>query len=175
LQSYFGRLNYDFKGRYLVEGNIRYDGTSKLAPEKRWSIFPSVSAGWRLSEEGFMQSATWLDNLKLRLSAGQLGNQNALAEYPYQETLSYVNIPVQGNLETGVKSESIANRDLIWETVTDYTHGVDFSMMQGLLGLNLDVYRRTTKADTLWRKYRPAWAKTLRRTITRRWKTRESN
>ncbi|MDR0698914.1 MAG: TonB-dependent receptor [Tannerella sp.] len=145
VQSYFGRLNYDFKGRYLVEGNIRYDGTSKLSPENRWSIFPSASAGWRLSEESFMQSATWLDNLKFRLSAGQLGNQNALSEYPYQETLSYVNIPVQGDLQTGVKSQNLANRNLMWETVTDYTLGLDFSMKQGLFGLALDVYRRTTK------------------------------
>jgi TonB-linked SusC/RagA family outer membrane protein len=146
LQSYFGRINYDFSGKYLVEGNVRYDATSKLAPENRWSVFPSASVGWRISEEGFVKNnLTWLDNLKLRLSAGQLGNQQALGEYPYQETLSYVSIPIDGSLQTGVKAESLSNRNLTWETVTDYTLGVDFSMMQGLLGMSLDLYKRKTE------------------------------
>jgi TonB-linked SusC/RagA family outer membrane protein len=145
LQSYFGRLNYDFKGRYLLEGNVRYDATSKLAPENRWSWFPSASVGWRISEESFMKSLSWLDNLKLRLSAGQMGNQNALTEYPYQETLSYVNIPIENTLETGVRSQNLSNRSLKWETVTDYTAGVDFSLMKGLVGVTLDVYKRTTE------------------------------
>jgi TonB-linked SusC/RagA family outer membrane protein len=144
LQSYFGRANYDFKGRYLLEGNIRYDGTSKLSSEHRWSIFPSASVGWRISEEGFMKPLSWLDNLKVRLSAGQLGNQQSLGEYPYQETLNYVSIPIQGSLQTGVKSENLNNRNLMWETVTDNTLGIDFSMMQGLFGFTLDVYKRTT-------------------------------
>jgi TonB-linked SusC/RagA family outer membrane protein len=145
LQSYFGRINYDFKNRYLLELNIRYDATSKLASENRWSVFPSASAGWRISEEGFMKDVAWLDNLKIRFSAGQLGNQNALSEYPYQEALSYVSIPIQGSLQTGVKSENLANRSLTWETVTDYTLGTDFSILRGLLGITLDVYQRTTK------------------------------
>jgi TonB-linked SusC/RagA family outer membrane protein len=145
LQSYFGRVNYDFRGRYLVEGNLRYDATSKLAPENRWGMFPSASAGWRISEESFMSRATWLDNLKVRFSTGQMGNQMALGDYPWQETLSYVSIPIQGALETGVKSGSLKNRGLKWETITDNTLGLDFSMMKGLLGMTLDVYRRTTE------------------------------
>jgi TonB-linked SusC/RagA family outer membrane protein len=145
LQSYFGRLNYDYRGRYLLEANIRHDATSKLAPENRWSTFPSASVGWRISEERFMSRASWLDNLKLRLSAGQMGNQNALGDYPWQETLSYVSIPIQGTLETGVRANSLSNRSLRWETITDNTVGADLSILQGLFGMTLDVYKRTTK------------------------------
>ncbi len=87
IQSFFGRINYDFQSKYLFEANARYDGTSRIHPDTRWGFFPSVSAGWRMSEESFMQNLGWLDNLKLRASWGQLGNQN-VGTYPYQNVLS---------------------------------------------------------------------------------------
>ena len=82
MMSYFGRLNYDYKQRYLVEGNLRYDGSSKFRPENRWQFFWGVSGGWRLSEESFMQPLSSLvSNLKLRLSYGVLGNQSGVDRY----------------------------------------------------------------------------------------------
>jgi TonB-linked SusC/RagA family outer membrane protein len=74
IQSLFGRLTYDFKGKYLFEADARYDGTSRIAPDTRWGFFPSLSAGWRISEEAFMKNVEWLDNLKFRGSWGKLGN-----------------------------------------------------------------------------------------------------
>src|SRR5690606_11944167 len=76
IQSFFGRVNYDYKGKYLIEVNARYDGTSRISPDTRWGFFPSVSTGWRISEESIMKEIDWLDNLKLRASWGRLGNQN---------------------------------------------------------------------------------------------------
>ena len=84
MMSYFGRLNYDYKQRYLLEGNLRYDGSSKFRPENRWQFFWGVSGGWRLSEESFMHSlSSVVNNLKLRLSYGVLGNQSVMMEHSY--------------------------------------------------------------------------------------------
>src|SRR5690606_8003900 len=75
LQSFFGRINYNYRERYLVEANIRRDGTSRFAREKRWGTFPSFSAGWAVSNEAFMESVPWVSLLKVRGSWGELGNQ----------------------------------------------------------------------------------------------------
>ncbi|WP_319512276.1 TonB-dependent receptor [uncultured Draconibacterium sp.] len=145
LQSYFGRIAYDYKGKYLVEGNIRYDGTSKIAAANRWDLFPSMSLGWRISDESFMESLGWIDNLKMRASAGQLGNQNSLSDYPYQRTLSYVNYPINGSLQSGVVGNDMGNDNLVWEVLTSYNVGLDYSMQKGLFGFELDVYKRITE------------------------------
>ncbi len=80
--SWFGRVNYDFAGRYLFEANLRADASSRFADGHRWGYFPSFSAGWRVSEEAFMEGTkSWLSNLKIRGSWGQLGNQEALSDY----------------------------------------------------------------------------------------------
>ena len=86
--SYFGRLNYDYAGRYLFEANFRSDASSRFAEAHRWGFFPSFSAAWRISEEPFIESSkSWLNNLKLRASWGQLGNQDALNDYyPWMNT-----------------------------------------------------------------------------------------
>ena len=83
LMSGFFRINYNYKGKYLAEINGRYDGTSRISPRQRWGFFPSFSLGYRISEENFMKNLTWLNNLKIRGSWGQLGNQN-IGLYPYQ-------------------------------------------------------------------------------------------
>ena len=86
--SFFGRVNYAFKDKYLLEANLRYDGSSRFAKDNRWGIFPSVSAGWRISEENFWKNtrvSEVVNNLKLRASYGVLGNQN-IGVYPYQQT-----------------------------------------------------------------------------------------
>lgn len=86
LMSYFARLNYSFQDRYLLEANFRADASSRFHKDNRWGFFPSFSAGWRINQEGFMQDANWIDNLKLRASWGQLGNINNVGQYDYFAT-----------------------------------------------------------------------------------------
>ena len=92
LLGFFGRVNYDYLGRYLVEVSGRYDGSSRFAKESRWGWFPSASLGWRVSEEPFFHAVRkWVDNLKLRLSFGSLGNQNVSSYYTYMRLVSIRN------------------------------------------------------------------------------------
>ena len=108
--SWFGRINYDYAGKYLLEGNIRSDASSRFADGNRWGYFPSFSAAWRISEEGFMENTKdWLNNLKIRGSWGLLGNQDALTDYyPWMNTYNLdASYPLGGALQSGVLSESI--------------------------------------------------------------------
>src|SRR5690606_17351829 len=100
LISTFGRFNYDYKGRYLVEANFRYDGTSRFIGDNQWAAFPSFSAGWRISEEPFLQDAKgYVDQLKLRASWGKLGNQNiGTSYYPFTEALAMGGISMGGTI-----------------------------------------------------------------------------
>jgi TonB-linked SusC/RagA family outer membrane protein len=142
IQSLFGRLAYDFKGKYLFEANARYDGTSRIAPDTRWGLFPSLSAGWRISEEAFMKNVDWLDNLKFRGSWGKLGNQE-VGLYPYQDVLSTTSYPFN-NVESGVRLTRLVDKTLQWETTTSTDFGVDFSIKNGLFSLTVDWYRKLT-------------------------------
>ena len=150
LLSYFGRLNYDYKGRYLLEANFRYDGTSRMDPDYRWGFFPSVSAGWRLTEEDFLKNIglPWLDNLKLRGSYGLLGNQNVSIDsrpYPSQSFLSFVGNYSFNNsvLSPGLAEETYTNRAIQWESTSVFDLGVDITVFKGL-SIVYDFYRRYT-------------------------------
>lgn len=144
LQSYFGRLAYNYKGRYLVEGNIRYDGTSRVAKSNRWGTFPSVSAGWRISEEAFLKDRTdWLDNLKLRASWGILGNQE-IGNYPYQDILNIVNYPFAGSLTQGAILSRLVDGNLRWESTEAIDIGMDLDIFKGLLGMSVDWFNKET-------------------------------
>ncbi|MEN5232795.1 TonB-dependent receptor [Sphingobacterium faecium] len=155
LRSFFGRLTYNYKQRYLFEANLRYDGTSRMHPDTRWGAFPSVSAGWRVSEESFLKNANlnWLNNLKLRASYGKLGNQNINISvagnnsypYPYQEILNYTgNYSFDNtNLSTGAAQTALANQGLIWEETSVADIGADLTLFKGL-DLTFDWYRKTT-------------------------------
>ena len=142
IQSFFGRINYDFRSKYLFEANARYDGTSRIHPDTRWGFFPSVSAGWRMSEESFMQNLNWLDNLKLRASWGQLGNQN-VGTYPYQNVLSTTQYPFS-SLESGARLTRLVDQTLKWETTSVTDIGFDASIKNGLLSLTVDWYDKIT-------------------------------
>ncbi len=146
LLSWFGRLNYSFKDRYLLEANIRYDGTSRIASENRWGVFPSFSAGWRLTEEEWMRnlSLNWLNNVKFRGSWGKLGNQN-ISLYSYNAVVSPdISYPYDNNVvSTGVAQKAFSNRNLIWETTTITDVGVDMTLFQGL-NITFDWYNKTT-------------------------------
>jgi TonB-linked SusC/RagA family outer membrane protein len=147
LQSVFGRVNYDYKGKYLLEGNIRYDGTSRVSPEFRWGVFPSVSAGWLASKETFIQdNFHWVGNLKIRASYGTLGNQE-IGNYPYQNvlTVSGISYPF-GNTTpaTGAVLNSYRDQSLHWEETRTIDFGVDFDMKNNLFGFTFDWFKRKT-------------------------------
>jgi TonB-linked SusC/RagA family outer membrane protein len=144
LRSVFGRINYDYEGRYLLESNFRFDATSRFPKGKRWGFFPSASAGWRISEESFFQGQRWVDDLKLRISWGELGNQN-ITNYPYQKILSPYEYNIGGVLQQGVTPTHLINEDLRWETTSITNAGIDFSLMKSKVYGSFDMYRKYTK------------------------------
>ncbi len=148
LNSVFGRINYSFRSKYLVEGNIRYDGSSRFNKENRWGLFPSVSFGWRISEESFMSSLEFIDNLKLRGSWGRLGNQNINNYYPYTPTYDVGQNYLFGNvgnptLTSGVAVTTIANDEITWETTESIDFGIDATFFKGL-DFSFDYFVKTT-------------------------------
>ncbi|GGZ12980.1 SusC/RagA family TonB-linked outer membrane protein [Echinicola pacifica] len=146
IQSFFGRLGYNYNEKYLLEMNLRYDGTSRLSPDERWGAFPSISAGWRLTEESFIKDAdlSWLDDLKFRASYGELGNQN-IGTYPYQDILVFTGAyPFDNNdLATGVAQTRLSNSSIKWETTKITDIGMDLSILRGL-NITVDWYRKVT-------------------------------
>ncbi|MEO6000482.1 MAG: TonB-dependent receptor [Chitinophagaceae bacterium] len=142
IRSLFGRMAYNFKDKYLFEANARYDGTSRIAPANRWGFFPSVSAGWRLSEESFMKNITWLQNLKIRGSWGQLGNQN-VGTYPYQEVLSTTSYPFSTAYPAAYVNRMV-DKSLKWETTTMTDFGVDINVKDGLFTATFDWFNKVT-------------------------------
>jgi TonB-linked SusC/RagA family outer membrane protein len=144
LMSYFGRLNYVFKNRYLFEANLRYDGSSRFSSDNRWGIFPSFSAGWRISEESFMKKIEWIDNLKIRGSWGSVGNQN-IALYQYYSTIANAAYYFNGVAQTATYYSGTPNVDLKWETKTTTNLGIDLGFAKNKLNLILDIFKdRTT-------------------------------
>jgi TonB-linked SusC/RagA family outer membrane protein len=143
IQSFFGRIGYDYKGKYLFEANARYDGTSRIQKDNRWGLFPSFSVGWRVSEENFMKSADWIDNLKVRGSWGQLGNQN-IGLYPYQSLLATTNYAQGTGVAPGVLKTTLADPSLKWEVTTISNVGLDLDVKKGLFSLIFDMYNKDT-------------------------------
>ena len=141
------RLNYGYKGRYLLTATVRRDGSSKFTKDNRWGTFPSVALAWRMSEESFMQKASnWLSNLKLRLSYGVTGNCDGIGNYDTQQTLSDpIYYPFGDKYYTGYTASSIVNKDLQWETSTEYNAGIDFGFLGGRINGSIDVYQKTSK------------------------------
>lgn len=144
LRSVFGRINYTLLGRYLFEANARYDGSSRFAKGHRFGLFPSFSAGWRISEEPFFNLG-FVDELKLRASWGQLGNQD-VPLYSYYSTVS-VTLPYWfgGAVQDGAATTEVANEDLSWETTTVTDFGFDAAFLDGRLSLSGDIYNRKTE------------------------------
>ena len=147
--GFFGRLNYNWKGRYLLEVNLRYDGTSRFREDQRWKWFPSFSAGWNIAQEDFWSDWTdYVNVLKLRASYGTLGNQNTSSWYP-----TYLTMPVGtasgGWLINGVKPNTadgpgIISSTMTWETIKSLDFGFDISALQNRLNVNFGWYRRQT-------------------------------
>lgn len=146
MRSYFGRINLNWDNRYLLEANLRADGSSKFAPDKRWGYFPSVSVGWRVSQEKFMEaSAGWLDQLKLRASYGSLGNNATTSYYMYQSLFATANYILNGNITGGLAQTVLANPDLTWEKTYMTNIGLDFALFNSRLSGTIDLYNKNTK------------------------------
>mgnify|MGYP000184690808 FL=1 len=148
MQSYFGRVNYSYKSKYLLAASLRADGSSVLAKGHKWGYFPSVAVAWRVSDENFMESTRdWLDNLKLRASWGSTGNAGISA---YQ-TLPMVNADNQiyyefgSGVTTGRIPTTLGNENLTWETTTSYNFGVDFGFWGNRIYGSADFYINKTK------------------------------
>lgn len=156
VQGAFFRLNYDYAGKYLLEVNGRYDGSSKYGSGNRWGFFPSVSAGWRLSEEKWFEPARELfDNVKLRASFGQLGNQVTNGNFDYLsslsgETLSYL---MNGTVINGLKPATLASANISWEKVTTANFGLDLNLLQNRLSASFDYYLRNTSDMVISKAY----------------------
>ncbi|MGM0376258.1 MAG: SusC/RagA family TonB-linked outer membrane protein [Bacteroidota bacterium] len=148
IMSYFGRLSYNFNDKYLLTTNMRSDGSSKLHPDHRWGYFPSVSGAWRISSEPFMETADWLDDMKIRGGWGQTGNQSGLGDYAYLEryNINRQNWWEEGNENATVNlsQANLRNTDLTWETTTQTNIGLDMTMWRSRLTLAMDWYYKTT-------------------------------
>lgn len=161
--SFFGRLNYSYASRYLIQATVRSDGSSKFGSDSRWGYFPSVALGWRLSEEGFFPENDLISNLKLRLSWGRLGNEQALGYYDFQALVeTYNNLYmgyVQGSGSTpwpGSIATGLANRNLQWETTDTKNIGVDYGLLNGKLSGSLNYYYNKTEDMLITKKLAPS-------------------
>lgn len=152
LLSYFGRLDYSFAGRYLLSVNFRTDGSSKFAKDNRWGYFPSISAGWRISEEKFFEPIRdVVSNLKIRGSWGKLGNQNIYSNYPTKTIIANttdddgynVVFGKNGAVTAGRYEATIANPDLKWEVTTQTDLGLDLTLFNKL-DIGLDWYNKVS-------------------------------
>jgi TonB-linked SusC/RagA family outer membrane protein len=144
LFSYFGRLQYDYAGKYLVSATLRRDASSRFGSGSRWGTFPSASIGWRISEEPFLNDVDFINDLKVRLSWGKSGNNN-IGDYNSIPTLSSASYSFGGNTPvaaTGQVVSGLANPNLKWETSNTWNAGIDGSFLRSRLNVSVDVYRK---------------------------------
>jgi TonB-dependent starch-binding outer membrane protein SusC len=146
LLSFFGRVNYDFKSRYLLTATYRADGSSKFLKTNRWGYFPSAAAAWKISEENFMQGTTsWLSNLKVRVSYGESGNNNIPVGQTFQSFVSSTTTWINGVGSFWSAAKTMANPDLKWETTQTRNIGLDFGFLQNRITGSLEIYRNNTQ------------------------------
>jgi TonB-linked SusC/RagA family outer membrane protein len=154
--SFFGRINYSYLSKYLLTANIRADASDRFVGKNRWGYFPSINAGWRISEEAFIKSYTenWLDNAKIRASWGILGNDMSVPQFMYQSTYSgtgishsFDNTSVQ---QAGYWIATVGNKDLKWEEINQTDIGIDLNFLKNRLTFTYDYYNRQTR-DMLYR------------------------
>jgi TonB-linked SusC/RagA family outer membrane protein len=147
-RSYFGRLTYSYKSKYLLQGNIRYDGSSRFADDCRWGLFPSISGGWILSEESFMKGQSIVNFLKLRASWGALGNER-IGNYPYLGIISFSNVALfQNHVAASQQSAAqiqYAINNISWEKTESSDIGVEANFLNNRLRFTGDVYSKQTK------------------------------
>ncbi|MEJ7768015.1 MAG: TonB-dependent receptor [Chitinophagaceae bacterium] len=144
LTSYFGRLNYSFKEKYLFEGNFRYDGSSRFAKGNQWGLFPSASVGWRINKEDFLNDIEQISNLKLRASWGQLGNQK-IALFSYVDAVSIgQNYNFNNTVVSGAAITSLSDPRISWEVTTMTNIGLDAGFFNNRLTFAIEVFNNLT-------------------------------
>lgn len=145
--SYFGRLNYAFKGKYLFEANIRADASSRFAEENRWGIFPGFSMGWRIGDESFIRNLGVFSNLKLRASWGQLGNQSISGYWPYLTVINQSNslsYSYAGSFAAGAAVTALIDENITWETTSTFDIGFEAGFLSNRLNIEADYFRKKT-------------------------------
>ncbi len=146
LTSFFGRANYNYKGRYILSGTFRADGSSKFAKGNRWGYFPSAAAAWRISDESFMQwTESWLNDMKIRFSYGTAGNNNIPSGLINQVFVSTNTEWINGTGNFWAPSKTMANPDLKWETTYTRNIGIDYAFLKSRLTGSFEFYMNTTK------------------------------
>lgn len=154
LVGFFGRVSYGYGEKYNVLASIRREGSTKFGDNNKWATFPSVSAGWTISNESFMESTKqWLDNLKLRVGFGVTGitpSDNYMSQYLYNFA-GYGDVKdLEGNWIKTLEVVQNVNKDLKWETTQEWNFGLDWSVLKGRLNGSIDFYRKTTKDLLYW-------------------------
>lgn len=144
LLSYIARLNYSYKGKYLLTATLRRDGSSRFGKNERWGYFPSASIGWRISEEDFLQSADWINNLKLRVSYGVTGN-NQIDNYGSIGLLDQTQYAWGGDAVSALYVNTIPNKDLKWEKTGQLDMGLNLGMFSNRVYMEFDFYHSKTK------------------------------
>ncbi|RIV26962.1 TonB-dependent receptor [Fibrisoma montanum] len=144
LNSYMGRVNYDYNNKYLLTLTARYDGSSRFGENTKYGFFPSAAVGWNISNESFMKTVTWVDNLKLRASYGTIGS-TAIDPYQTQAQLARTAYAFGTVGAFGYRPFTISNPDLKWETTTTGNIGLDYSFFKGRLAGSLEYYRADTR------------------------------
>lgn len=145
LLSFFGRVNYDFKNRYLLTATLRADGSSKFTGDNRWGYFPSVAAAWKVNEESFLKDVSWVDLLKIRASYGEAGNNNI----PQGEQVqTFSNLPsswINNVANYWYTGKNLYNKDLKWETTVSQNIGLDYDLFKGRVSGSVEFYKNLTK------------------------------
>lgn len=145
LASFFGRASYDYKGKYYVSGTLRRDGSSRFTGDNKWGTFYSLSGGWVMTEEAFLQDVEWLSSLKLRGGYGAIGNQD-IGLYAASDRISpYYNYPFGGISNSGYAQSALGNSELKWETSYQYNAGVDVELWTNALAVSLDYFYKVTE------------------------------
>ena len=144
LNSYFARVNYNYKEKYLLTVTGRYDGSSKFGKNNKYAFFPSAALAWRVSEESFLKSNDVISNLKIRASVGVTGNQE-IGDYAFAQNMGTSNIILDNNYETGLYRNSFGNPDLKWEKTIQADAGFDLSLFNNRIEVIADYYHKTTK------------------------------
>lgn len=164
IRSFYGNVNYDYQDKYLLGASVRYDGTSRLPANTRWGLYYSVSGAWRLTQEAFLKSTPWLNDLKIRASWGLVGNQNIATDpnrpnftaYPYQPTLDNRNYAFGGSVATGFAAATLVDPNLRWESTRVFDIGLDATLLNNKISVIADWYDKNT-FDILRGSQVPIW------------------
>lgn len=145
LASAFFRVNYDYDRRYLFEASLRTDGDSNFHPDYRWGVFPSVSVGWAINRESFMQSLPWISTMKLRASFGETGNSNVPFQIYDAYAIQFPSAVIGDSIAGGITDSTIGNRKLTWETTQELNIGLDAGFLKDRFSFSAEYYRRTIR------------------------------